>query len=378
MQIKKKNDESLFQVRSHMRVYDVVFEKDFSFLNEYIKEDKRIFLIDRNVYVIYRKILFKQLKKEDILLINAKEEEKNLTTAMCIYDRLLLFNVKRKLKIIAIGGGIIQDIGSFVASTLYRGVTLVCVPTTLLSQVDSCIGSKTSLNYKTFKNILGTFYPPYKVHIQQLFLRSLSEKDIYCGLGEIVKLQLMNMHNLGDIRTIEKGIQTVKEFIKARKTDMSWLIHASLQIKKQYIEIDEFDLGIRNLLNFGHEFGHALESASEYHIPHGIGVTIGILFANEVAQKRGLLSLNVGSKIENTLLLPSIPKSILKKQYFSSACLLEGMKKDKKRESNNLVIVVLKDNCHLEKLVNVSIEEFQYALQAIIKLLFLPRKKEIV
>lgn len=370
MQVKQKKNDSRLQIHSHMRDYDVVFEKNFSFLDIYINADNRVFLIDKVVYKKYKFTLFKTLTKEDVIEIDAKEERKNLDTVMHIYDRLLSFSVKRKLKIIAIGGGIVQDIASFVCSTLYRGILLVCVPTTLLSQVDSCIGSKTSLNYKTFKNILGTFYPPYKVHIQQLFLRSLFEKDIYCGLGEIVKLQLMDLHSPCDIQKVQKGIQTVIRFIKCRTTDLSSFIHTSLQIKKRYIEADEFDLGIRNLLNFGHEFGHALESASAYNIPHGIAVTIGISFANAVAQKRGLLSLKLGKQILDMLLIPSIPVSIVKKRYFSEDRLLEGMKKDKKRESNDLVVVVLKDNFCLEKLVNISIEEFQYGLKTIINSFF--------
>lgn len=376
MQIVQRRNKILLKIHSHIRDYDVVFEKDFSFLHKYIIEDKRIFLIDENVYKKYKRTLFKELSTHDVIVVNAVEDGKNLDVVMSIYDRLLTLSIKRKLRLISIGGGITQDIAGFVCSTLYRGIELICVPTTLLSQVDSCIGSKTSLNYKTYKNILGTFYPPSKIHIQQLFLQSLKDNDIYCGLGEIVKLQLMSMHSQNDINKIRKGIRTVKKFISHRNVDVSRFLRTSLQIKQRYIEKDEFDLGVRNLLNFGHEFGHALESASFFNIPHGIGVTVGIIFANSIAQKRGLLSLTLSQRILKNLLIPCIPSSFLKKQYFNEQRLLEGMKKDKKRESNDLVVVVLKNNFKLEKLVNVSIEEFQYAVQTVTKYLFPPKERK--
>ncbi len=162
----------------------------------------------------------------------------------------------------------------------------ICPYNFFLAQADSCIGSKTSLNFETYKNILGGFYPPNKIYIQPEFLNTLTKKDFYSGIGEIIKFALLKEEYPKNFQQI---IQTVENLKNNKK--MLQAIHKTMAVKKAYIDEDEFDTGKRNLFNYGHCFGHALENSSHYKVPpHGIAVTIGMIYSNIVAFKRGLIS----------------------------------------------------------------------------------------
>jgi len=177
----------------------------------------------------------------------------------------------------------VQDITCFIASTLLRGLAWRFVPTTLLAQADSCIGSKSSINLGATKNILGTFNPPQTIFIDVGFLETLDEKDIHSGVGEILKV-----HAIAGIAAFDRLATDFDRLFSDRAVLLKY-VRAALCIKQPYIEQDEFDRGIRNNFNYGHSFGHAIESATRYAVPHGIAVTIGMDMANYIAMKRGLL-----------------------------------------------------------------------------------------
>jgi 3-dehydroquinate synthase len=232
---------------------------------------------------------------------------------------------------------------------------------------DSAIGLKTSLNHESYKNVLGTFYPPSSIFICADFLNTLSETDYLSGVGEIIKFILMkkdSIKNLDDsIKKIEKlKLNNDKEFIIN-------IIKKSIEIKKSYMEGDEFDLGKRNLLNYGHELGHALEAASNFKVPHGIGVIIGIIFANLVSVQRGLLDEKLNEKINKYLLLPNIITVKLEKKYFNEEILLEKIKKDKKRVSEKLPLVLPDKKFELIKITDLDFIEFEKMLQKLKKLI---------
>ena len=151
-------------INSNIRDYDVYFEESLDFLDSFKEINNSVIIIDRNVYNLYN-ANFKHFNLENILLFDALEENKTYEYVAKIYDFLISKSAKRNLTIISIGGGITQDITGFVASTLYRGVNWIFVPTTFLAMTDSCIGSKTSLNYGKYKNLIGSFYPPQKIYI---------------------------------------------------------------------------------------------------------------------------------------------------------------------------------------------------------------------
>lgn len=211
--------------------------------------------------------------------IEVSEGNKNLDYANIVINKIL--SHKFPSQIISIGGGIVQDLSGFISAILKRGVDWTFIPTTFASQADSCIGSKTSINVGSFKNQLGLFYAPSKVVVIPSLLQSLSSKDLYCGLGEVLHyfMQCPNQENLGLAKQFEKTISIGSPSAEL----LLKLIKESLSIKSSIIQIDEFDKDIRKVFNFGHTFGHAIEAATRNHVPHGIAVLFGINIALEIA-----------------------------------------------------------------------------------------------
>jgi len=203
--------------------------------------------------------------------------------------------IRRNDILIAIGGGIIQDITCFLAATLLRGVDWYFYPTTLLAQADSCIGSKSSINCGDSKNLLGTFTPPNKVIIGSNYLKTLDEKDVRSGVGEMLKV-----HGIAGIEAFDKIATEYDKLLVDAKT-MQFFIRRSLDIKKEYIEIDEFDRGPRNIFNYGHSLGHAIEAATNFSIPHGIAVTIGMDMANWLSPQIGDGDMKHYNRMHNVL-----------------------------------------------------------------------------
>lgn len=338
-------------VQSKIKDYTLYFTADFEFLATLSACNPRVVVVDRKVYEHYSAVLDAHFSASELILFDAEEANKHIQSALALCDRVMAYAAKKNITIISFGGGITQDVTGFLASILYRGVNWIFVPTTLLAQSDSCMGSKTSLNYGHFKNLLGSFYPPTKVYINVAFTQTLSETDFYSGLGEIVKLQLM-----GGL-SIEVVADKIARILQHRN-DMPLLqelVRSSLDIKYSYIKDDEFDTGRRNLLNFGHCFGHALETASDYAIPHGIAVIVGIIFANIVAVQRGLLTPEQADSMNK--MLAQCVKCTLMHTYFEPTTILEAMKMDKKRIGSGLPLIVMLSSGELIKLTDVTSEE---------------------
>jgi 3-dehydroquinate synthase len=255
-----------------------------------------------------------------IINIDSNENEKEYNKISSTIEYLIENNFKKSNKIFAIGGGVIQDICGFISSIYYRGVEWVFIPTTLLSQGDSCIGGKTSINFKNFKNQLGNFYPPQKIIIDTKLLQTLPENQIKSGLGEMLHYFIFSSY---------EDFLFFKE--KSKIKDFESLIKRSLQIKKSVIEIDEKEEGIRKLFNYGHTFGHAIESMTNYTIPHGIAVCYGMDISNYISYQMG--NLNEKEYLEMKEVFNEIKEGLDLKEinvyeYF------EILKKDKKNLPN--------------------------------------------
>jgi len=339
-------------IESNIRNYDVVFTDKFDFIQDFNDIDNSVLIIDQNVYKLYSNE-FQDVNKDNLFLFNAVEENKTFDYVKEIYDFLISKSVKRNLTIISIGGGITQDITGFVASTLYRGVNWIFVPTTFLAMTDSCIGSKTSVNYEKYKNLVGTFYPPQKIIVNPSFLNTLEKLDFFSGIGETIKFQLMKEEypkNFNSVlETINKAISNTKDRLE--------IIHDNMKVKLNYMEGDEFDLGRRNLLNYGHCFGHALETSSNYYVPHGIAVNIGMIFANVLSSERGLANKSDVDFVTKNILLPNIPLK-LREVDFNQDVLLESMKNDKKRVGKYLTVIIPDKDFKMIKVDDVKDEEF--------------------
>jgi len=351
----------VIKIKSNVRDYTVSFPDNADFIGGLASKRDSIFVIDSNVWSHHGNGCLKSIAKSDIVVFPVSEDSKNLASVEELYDRFMDRAAKKNMTLISIGGGILQDITGFAATTLYRGINWIFLPTTLLAQADSCIGSKTSLNYKRFKNIVGTFYPPSEVHIYAPFLTTLEEVDFFSGLGEVVKLHIM-----GGEKTTQELIELLPRIIKRDTQALMTVVRNSLGIKQSYMEGDEFDIGKRNLLNFGHCFGHALETVSRYEIPHGQAVVIGMVFANIAARNRGLLSEKTSDYLMQRLLVNSIATRGTPSDY-AFAPILDAMKKDKKRIGQGLVVVMMKDDYSFEKVTDFSEQELQAALEELKK-----------
>jgi 3-dehydroquinate synthase len=249
-----------------------------------------------------------------------------------LIDRLIGGGFRRDGRLIAIGGGITQDAVSFVASMLYRGVEWIFVPTSLLAQCDSCIGSKTSINFRQYKNQLGGFYPSAGVYIDTSLTKTLGQAEVSSGLGEMLHYFLVTSE--ADFSLFLATAPNVR-----RGGDgLEVLVRRSLEIKKQMVELDEFDRGPRNVFNYGHSFGHALESSCNYLLPHGIAVSYGIDLANLVSVHLGLLDSATRNRIRTgcQIVFDGFPcPEIDIDGYY------EALKRDKKNSGGQLGLILL-------------------------------------
>jgi 3-dehydroquinate synthase len=300
-----------FTVNSHKGPYNIKFVA--AEVNA-LKELGTHFLVDKNVFSAD---LF-----PNAVAIDAQEENKDYYAIGRVMEQLLELKLKRDSVLVAIGGGITQDIACFIATTWMRGLQWKLVPTTLLAQADSCIGSKSSINFGKVKNLLGSFTPPNEVVINEQFLHTLDPKDIDSGIGEIIKLFIID------------GQQVVYENIR---TNLHSAVYQALQIKKQYIEQDEFDKGPRQILNYGHCFGHAIESVTNYAIPHGIAVAMGMNVANKLALDEGLITSDQFNSWRQEL--AKIYKNFVNVPVDIDA-VLSAMTNDKKNTSTKINIVL--------------------------------------
>lgn len=274
------------EIISHKGTYTAYFDdKAFGGLDADVPVNAH-FIVDSTIANLYRDQLQNVLSSPSVLLVDALETNKSLDR-MPDYVRHLVSNgVRRDHTLIAIGGGILQDITCFLSATLLRGIDWKFYPTTLLAQADSCIGSKSSINAGDAKNIMGTFTPPKEVHISTRLLQTLDEADVRSGVGEMLKV-----HAIEGPDAFARIAEDYDRLFSDSSVMMTY-IRRSLEIKKPYIEADEFDRGPRNIFNYGHSFGHAIEAATNFGIPHGIGVTIGMDMANYVAAESGVGSVD--------------------------------------------------------------------------------------
>lgn len=313
---------------SDKETYELLLDVEQSYIDAILHEAKAI-VVDRNIVNLYKEKY--QLNEEKLIIIDALENVKTPETSLRICEEIMLKGVKRKNKIVAIGGGITQDLVTFATSVLYRGIGWIWLPTTLLAQADSCIGGKSSLNYKSWKNIIGNFYPPEKIIVQADFLNTLSETDIRSGIGEILKVHLLSGKDAANLI-----IQQMKEYTNDRSI-IAKMIFNSLALKNKILEIDPLDQGLRLKMNYGHSFGHALEAATHFGIPHGIAVTIGLDMANFVAMKMNRLTQDDFDKL-HMLIKRNLEINDFVNFEFNE--FIEALKKDKKNDSENYNLII--------------------------------------
>jgi len=330
---------SQIDVKSNIKDYCVKFV-DRKDVYNLISEDYHLAVVDSNVAKH-----FPEFSLGDLIIVDTNENLKSWSGLETIFNKFTEKKVNTQTKLVVIGGGVLQDAVGFCASVYCRGIEYYLAPTTLLSQIDSCVGGKTSVNYGSRKNILGTFYPPKEILICEEFLQGLSQENYCSGLGELFKFDLLR----------NKIVSSEIDALIAGKNSISKHIYESLKYKTSILEIDEFDKHERKFLNFGHTFGHALEITSEYKLSHGYAVVIGCLIALEVSCS--LFGTHVHSttiEIAKKLLSQTCP---IEKEWFDFEKLMECVKSDKKN-TGCVNMVLIKDNQPvIQKIEDYSIIE---------------------
>lgn len=235
------------------------------------------------------------------------EKSKSIVTAASVIKDIALFDKKRRIFIIAFGGGVIGDLGGFVASIYKRGIPYIQVPTTLLAQVDSSIGGKTALDLSEGKNLVGAFYQPRLVFSDVKFIATLRARQMRSGLAEVIKYALIKDAKLFDY--LERRYKDALGFDKAA---LDYIVARCSSIKAKVVQQDEREeKGIRTILNFGHTAGHAIEAAAGYKgYTHGEAIALGMLVASDMSRKLGLLGLASVERINSLIQRVGLPTNI--------------------------------------------------------------------
>ena len=227
------------------------------------------------------------------------EEYKSMDTVLSILDRLFENRFDRKSILIAFGGGVIGDMTGFSASIFQRGIEFIQIPTTLLSQVDASVGGKTGVNNKFGKNLIGSFYQPKAVYIDPNFLDTLPPREYAAGIAEVIKMAVMFDKDFFEF--LESSDLKSKENIKN-------MIAKSVSLKAEVVNMDEKESGIRAVLNYGHTFAHVIENETRYSkYLHGEAVAIGMVMANQLAVRLGLMSQKDAKRVKNLLEQNGLP-----------------------------------------------------------------------
>ncbi len=266
-------------------------------------------------------------------LMDDAESAKNLFTLEKLSRSLVRAGIDRHALIIAVGGGVVGDVAGFAASTCQRGVALVQIPTTLISQVDSAVGGKTGVNLPEGKNLVGTFYPARLVLVDSAMLKPLPERQYRGGLAEVIKYGVIADAKL--FAYLEKNFDAV---LRRDPAALAYIIPRSLEIKAQVVSRDERESGLREILNFGHTFGHALETVTNYRVyQHGEAVAWGMMAAALLGHEIDLTPADEVSRIVSLIRrlapLPPWPNVPPKK-------LIDAMRSDKKTRAGKLRFVL--------------------------------------
>lgn len=313
--------------------YEIIIgqELDDLIINEF---DGNVFgIVDQNVYELYNKKFNFDRLGDRLFVLKSGERSKQWKYAQAIAQKMIKTSCNRQTKIVAIGGGVTGDLSGFVASIFMRGVKIVHIPTTLLSCVDSSIGGKTGINLDDYKNILGAFHQPSKIIISTNFFKTLSLREIRCGIGEIIKTALLSH------KVFEYVIDNISKILILEPQAILNIIKLCVEFKDHITTSDEREASLRKILNLGHTIGHALESANKFRLSHGEYVLCGIELESKIARELGIISEEYYKTITHLLHMVSTPKVKIKKVDK----LIKIMKADKKNAEGKIDFIFAKD-----------------------------------
>lgn len=331
--------------------YEVLIERGIlacagKLIKTVTKGETAVIVSETNVYPLYGEILKSSLEKEGYKVISfvfpAGEESKNTDTLVNLWEFLAENHITRSDTLIALGGGVTGDLTGFAAATFLRGIKYIGIPTTLLSMVDSSVGGKTAVDLKSGKNLAGAFYQPSLVICDPDTLKTLPDSVFADGMAEVIKYGMINL----------------PEFLTELSGDMDIcdIIETCVKDKRDIVNLDEKDSGLRQLLNFGHTPAHGIEHLSEFTVSHGSAVAIGMVIMTKASIKEGLCTADTLPVLKALLEKYSLPAELV----FSPEEIAAPALNDKKRSGGNITLVIPEyaGKCTLKKVPVDSLKDF--------------------
>ncbi|MHC1758853.1 MAG: 3-dehydroquinate synthase [Negativicutes bacterium] len=356
------------RVNLDARSYDIIIQtgalaRAGEWLARFPIASRTLVIMDENTAELFGALVLESMKAAGFdpvsAVITPGETSKSLSVADRLYENAIRAGLDRNCAIVALGGGVVGDLGGFVAATYQRGVPFLQIPTTLLSQVDSSVGGKVAVNHALGKNLIGAFYQPRGVLIDPETLISLPEREFASGMAEVIKYGLIFDEELLAELTIESRA------IRGRTLNrMERVIARCCHLKAEVVERDEQDVGDRMLLNFGHTAGHAIEAAGGFkRYTHGEGVALGMLVATRLSELTGSIPQGCVDAVRSLLQDYGLPIHV---QNCNETELLGYMNTDKKREAGKLRWIVLDRSGQAVVRSNISEQSIRESLQVIL------------
>ncbi len=315
---------------------ELLMQKDL--LVNHIKSKQVLIVTNVTVAPYYLSYLQKNLEQFQVETIELPDGEqyKTLEFINKIFDCLLENKYSRNATLIALGGGVVGDMGGFAAACYQRGIPFIQIPTTVLAQVDSSVGGKTGVNHSLGKNMIGAFYQPQCVIADMDVLDTLDDRQLVAGLAEVIKYGLIR--DVEFFKWLEKNIA---QLLARDKSALTYVIERSCNNKAEIVAEDEFESGIRATLNLGHTFGHAIETGMGYGTYlHGEAVSIGIGYAADLSKRMGWLSNVDMERIISLLKTTGLPVNPPKEM--NVAQFIDLMTVDKKNVDGEIRLILLK------------------------------------
>ena len=342
------------EIKTDTKVSKIIIGERLEKLEYYLPDTKIVIITDRNVSHYYKK----NFPPFGVIEIGMGEKIKTIDTLNYIFEKFIEYEVDRSSFIVGIGGGIVCDITGLAASIFMRGLKFGFVSTTLLSQVDASVGGKNGVNFKGYKNMIGTFNQPEFVICDNELLKTLEEKEFIAGFAEIVKAGAIKDENIIDYleNNYEKALNKDADVINK-------LVYDSIVVKSKVVEYDEREKGERRKLNLGHTFAHSFEKLTG--MLHGEAVSVGIVLASRLSLKLNLIQEKDFLRIKKLLENLKLPTTI----KIEIADIFEIMKQDKKREGETLHLVLLQNigNAIVKQVSLKKLEEMVYDLRSNIR-----------
>lgn len=315
-----------------------LFQKAAQRIKELFGERKIMLVTDSNVGPVYAEKLFTQLKdlniETGVYTVPAGENSKSHDLLLKLYDAFARFGLTRRDIVIAVGGGVTGDLAGYAASTWLRGTGLVHIPTSLIAMVDSSIGGKTAVNLPHGKNLVGSFYHPEIVLIDPLLLETLPDRYFFDGIAEVIKYGLISDNNLFEMLESLENRGNIIEHIEE-------IIFRCCDIKRNIVEQDETESGIRMILNFGHTFGHAIEKVFGYEkYTHGEAVSVGMVYISEISEKLGFCNSELPKRLRSVLSRYGLPVDFPK---VDNNAVIDAVLIDKKSRTNDINLVLIEE-----------------------------------